>query len=137
VTRTTRITLALSLLTITWALCAAAPAVTLARSRVVRAGDARFEVLTSTLVRLEFARDHAFENAPTLTVTRAQLPVPRFTAVIRSGTLTIRTARITLSYRIRSGPFTDAQAPGRWTEDHRAPERRLGARQPRRLDASA
>ncbi len=88
------------------ALASASQAV--ARSAVVHAGQARFEVLTPTLIRLEFAQDEHFQDAPTLTATRAHLPVPRFTTRVSGGWLTIRTRRASLSYRLGSGPFTQA-----------------------------
>lgn len=76
------------------------------RSAVVRAGDARFEVLTPTLIRMEYAQDRKFENAPTLTVIRARRPVPRFSTELRRGVLAIRTSAVTLRYRLAGGPFS-------------------------------
>ncbi|HUE25296.1 MAG TPA: hypothetical protein VMP89_00865, partial [Solirubrobacteraceae bacterium] len=81
----------------------AAPAA--ARSNVVRAGAARFEVLTSTLMRLEYATDGHFENRATMTATRAPLPAPPFAVSRARGWLTIRTRALTLRYRLGSGPF--------------------------------
>lgn len=75
------------------------------RSDVVRAGPVRFEVLTPTLIRLEYAEDRRFENRPTMTATRARLTVPRFIVSRSKATLTIRTAKVTLTYAVGSGPF--------------------------------
>lgn len=86
----------------------AAPAAATARTFVVRAGPARFEVLTSTLIRMEYAQDQRFQNEPTMTVTRAPLPVPAFTVRRRHGLLVIRTSAVTFGYRLGSGPFTAA-----------------------------
>ena len=62
---------------------ALAPAA-VARSDVVRAGPARFEVLTPTLIRLEFAQDRRFDDAPTMTTAGERRPAPpRFT--VRRG----------------------------------------------------
>ena len=77
-----------------------------ARSSVARVGPARFEVLTPTLIRLEYAQDHRFENRPTMTATRARLPVPHFVAHRSHGWLTITTRSVVLRYRLGSGPFT-------------------------------
>jgi hypothetical protein len=85
------------------------------RSDVVRAGAARFEVLTPTLIRMEYAQDGRFQDAATTTATRAHLPVPRFTTRRRHEWLTIRTRRIALSYRLGSGPFTAANVRLRLT----------------------
>jgi hypothetical protein len=84
-------------------LAAAAPAG--AASDVVGAGRARFEVLTPTLVRAEYAQDRRFENRPTMTATRASLPVPAFRVTRARGWLQIRTRRLTIRYRLGSGPF--------------------------------
>jgi len=75
------------------------------RSPVVRAGPARFEVLTPTLIRLEYAHDRRFENRPTMTATRARLPIPHFVVHRSHGWLTIRTRKVALRYRLGSGPF--------------------------------
>src|SRR5947209_15683866 len=78
-----------------------------ARSPVVVAGPARFEVLTPTLIRLEYARDRRFENRRTITTAgQLQLRAPAFSVTRRRGWLTIRTRRIALRYRLGSGPFT-------------------------------
>jgi len=76
------------------------------RAPIVRAGPVRFEVLTPTLIRLEYAQDDRFENRPTMTATRGRLPVPHFVVRRSDGWLTIQTAKVTVSYRLRSGPFS-------------------------------
>src|SRR5581483_10310770 len=64
------------------------------------------EVLTPTLIRIEYAADGAFENRPTLTALRAPLPVPKFHTAVSHGWRVIQTARLTLRYRRGAGPFT-------------------------------
>jgi Glycosyl hydrolases family 31/Domain of unknown function (DUF5110) len=83
----------------------ALPAGASARSFAVRDGRVRFEILTPSLIRMEYAQDRRFENAPTLTATRSRLPVPRFSTETRGGWLVIRTRRVILRYRLGSGPF--------------------------------
>jgi len=73
---------------------------------IVLAGPARFEILTPTLVRLEYAADERFENRPTMLAFNRTIDPPRYTTQTSDGTLVIRTARITLSYKLNSGPFT-------------------------------
>ncbi|HWC33337.1 MAG TPA: TIM-barrel domain-containing protein [Mycobacteriales bacterium] len=68
-------------------------------------GHARFEVLSSRLIRLEYAPDGHFEDRPTM-VGRDRTPSAAFTASRSHGVLTIRTAAIELRYRVGSGPFT-------------------------------
>ncbi|GAA0974751.1 hypothetical protein GCM10009555_031520 [Acrocarpospora macrocephala] len=71
-------------------------------------GNARFTVLSPTLIRVEYAGDGAFEDRPTFNaVTRATEPPP-FTTTVENGARVIRTGRLTLRYRRDSGPFTPA-----------------------------
>jgi hypothetical protein len=71
----------------------------------VRAGDARIEVLSPTLVRLEYSPSGHFENDPTVNVLNRRFPVPPYTAAVTGGWLTLRTADMTLRYHVGSGPF--------------------------------
>jgi hypothetical protein len=78
-----------------------------ARTDVVRAGAARFEVLTPTLIRLQYAADRRFEDGRTITTAgELRLRRPAVSVARSGGWLTIRTRRVTLRYRLRSGPFT-------------------------------
>ena len=78
-----------------------------AASAVVVDGSARFTVLTPTLIRMEYAEDLGFEDATTFTAVHRDLPPPPFTtAVTADGFREIRTAALTLRYRVASGPFT-------------------------------
>lgn len=79
-----------------------------ARTAVVSAGPARFEVLTPTLIRAEYAQDRHFENRPTMTAIRAPLRVPRYSVTHSRGWLLIRTGALTLRYRLGSGPFSSS-----------------------------
>src|SRR5882757_10022417 len=73
---------------------------------VVTAGaDARFEVLTSGVIRLEYSPTGAFLNTPSWNVINRNLPVPRYSASTRDGVLTISTAAMVLQYKVGSGPF--------------------------------
>src|SRR6202035_2159942 len=60
---------------------AAAPAA----SNVVVDGHARFEVLTPTLIRLEYAGDDRFQDGATFNVPARNFPVPAFTTDVASG----------------------------------------------------
>ena len=72
-------------------------------------GNARFTVVTPTLIRMEYAEDLAFEDATTFNAIRRDLPIPPFTTgVTADGFREIRTAALTLRYRVGSGPFTPA-----------------------------
>ncbi|MFV0623497.1 TIM-barrel domain-containing protein [Sphingomonas sp. ac-8] len=72
---------------------------------VVERGPARFTVLTPHLIRMEWAENGRFVDAPSqVFVNRAQ-PVPAYTVRTRSGVLEIQTDALTLTYRIGSGRF--------------------------------
>ncbi|HYF26891.1 MAG TPA: TIM-barrel domain-containing protein [Baekduia sp.] len=87
-------------------LAPAAPAA--ARSPVVQDGPARFEVLSPTLIRMQYAPDGRFENRPTLTVVDRRHRVPRFVTRVRAGVRVIRTGALELRHRTGSGPFSAA-----------------------------
>lgn len=86
----------------------------------VRDGDARFEVLTPTLIRLEYAGDQKFQDATTFNVVNRNLPVPSYTTHVVDGYRVIRTADLTLRYKENSGPFTPANTSIRLTVDNAA-----------------
>src|SRR3954452_16058928 len=69
-------------------------------------GDARFQVVSPTLIRLEYAADAAFEDRPTLNVPARAFKAPRFTTTAKGGVREIRTAALTLRHKRGSGPFT-------------------------------
>jgi alpha-glucosidase (family GH31 glycosyl hydrolase) len=75
------------------------------QSRMVVDGPARFEVLTPTLIRLEYASDRRFEDGTTFTVVTRDFPVPPFRTTVEEGWRVVRTAALTLRYREGSGPF--------------------------------
>lgn len=75
------------------------------QSATVREGDARIEVLTPSLVRLEYSPSGQFEDDPTVNVLNRRFPVPDYTSQVTGGWLTLRTSSMTLRYRVGSGPF--------------------------------
>jgi hypothetical protein len=75
------------------------------QSATVRAGDARFEVLSPTLVRLEYSPSGRFEDDPTVNVLNRAFPVTHYTAREAGGWLTLQTGSMTLRYHVGSGPF--------------------------------
>ncbi|MFE0388364.1 TIM-barrel domain-containing protein [Streptomyces bungoensis] len=94
-------------------LCLVAPGVAAAgtahqpvRHATVTAGDARFEVLSPTLIRTEYAGDGRFEDRPTFNaIGRDSFTPPHYSSSVRDGVLTLTTSALTLQYRIGSGPF--------------------------------
>ncbi len=76
------------------------------RAATIVEGDARIEVLTAGLLRLEYSASGHFENLPTVNVVDRRFPVPKYTSSVRGGWLTIRTDQLTFRYKVGSGPFT-------------------------------
>jgi hypothetical protein len=76
---------------------------------VVIDGKARFEVLSPTLIRMEYAGDSAFEDRMTFNVVnRNQPPPPYTTGISADGYREIRTSALLLRYQRGSGPFSPA-----------------------------
>ena len=70
-------------------------------------GNARFEVITPSLVRLEYAADKKFEDGRTQTTDGRLASSARFTTAVKGGERIIRTSRMTLAWKRGSGPFGD------------------------------
>ena len=72
----------------------------------VIAGNARFQVLSPTLIRSEYAGDGRFTDAATFNaVGRSAFTPPPYTTTVAGGRLTIRTSAVTVEYQLGSGPF--------------------------------
>ena len=61
-------------------------------------GNARFTVLGSRLIRMEWSEDGRFEDRATLGIVNRKLPVPQYTVKKAGKKLTIKTADLTLTY---------------------------------------
>ncbi|WP_232344166.1 TIM-barrel domain-containing protein [Actinoplanes awajinensis] len=92
---------------ITSGLAATSPAqATAKKPPAVISGNARFQVLSPTLIRTEYAPGGRFTDGDTFNVIgRGGFAPARFTQRITHGWLTIETAAATLRYRVGSGPF--------------------------------
>ncbi|KAA2256090.1 DUF5110 domain-containing protein [Solihabitans fulvus] len=69
-------------------------------------GSARFEVLSPTLVRVEYAADGRFEDRPTFNAVDRAMQDTDYTTTVQNGVRVIRTPKLTLRYVQGSGPFT-------------------------------
>ncbi|WP_229069123.1 TIM-barrel domain-containing protein [Actinoplanes sp. DH11] len=77
------------------------------RLPTVISGDARFQILSPTLIRTEYAAGGNFTDGDTFNVIgRDDFRPTRFTERVSRGWLTIDTGAATLRYRVGSGPFT-------------------------------
>ena len=72
---------------------------------VIHDGQARFEVLSPTLIRLEYAEDKVWEDGPTLTALHRGAPHAKVSSRVVDGVRVIRTPRAVLRYTRHSGPF--------------------------------
>jgi hypothetical protein len=74
---------------------------------IIRDGDARFEVLSPTLIRLEYASDNQFEERTTFNaIDRDKFEPPGYNTYVSNGQRIIVTNQLTLTYLEGSGPFT-------------------------------
>ena len=69
---------------------------------VITSGNARFTVLTSRMIRIQYSQTAQFEDRATFAVVNRRLPVPQFTQETVDGYLYIRTADVTLRYKVGS-----------------------------------
>ncbi|GAB2573805.1 DUF5110 domain-containing protein [Dyella jejuensis] len=72
----------------------------------VVAGDARFEFLTPSLVRMEYAPTGTFADAPTAVVQKRDWPAVPVHSAKENGWLVASTSAMTLRYRLNTGPFS-------------------------------
>lgn len=66
---------------------------------VVKAGNARFTVLTPQLVRMEYDSTGKFNDAASFVVINRKLPVPAYTVTNQNGWIEIRTQKLNLRYK--------------------------------------
>jgi hypothetical protein len=74
-----------------------------AASNTVIDGNARFQVLTPTLIRLEYAGDGAFQDRATFTAVNRSFPAVPFTTRVNGGYREIVTSAVTLRHKQNSG----------------------------------
>ncbi|MFI1990503.1 TIM-barrel domain-containing protein [Actinoplanes sp. NPDC020271] len=78
------------------------------KPRSVVSGNARFQVLSPTLIRTEYAANGKFTDADTFNVIgRDDFKPTAFTQRVSHGWLTIDTGAATLRYQVGSGAFTE------------------------------
>src|SRR5581483_5934055 len=80
------------------------------------AGNARFEFLTPSLVRMEYARSGAFVDAPTAVVEKRDWPEVRVRTSQKGGWLTASTADVRVRYKLESGEFSASNLEVTWKD---------------------
>jgi hypothetical protein len=78
------------------------------QGQTVLAGHLRVQVLSPTLLRLEYAADDSFENRPTFNAVDRSPGRTWFSASTTGGELRVRTSAVTLRYTLGSGPVAEA-----------------------------
>jgi hypothetical protein len=71
-------------------------------------GNLRVQVITPTLLRLEYAADGRFEDRPTFNAVARDVPPPPFSVGSSGGQLQVSTGSVVLRYQEGSGPVSAA-----------------------------
>ncbi|WEK38305.1 MAG: glycoside hydrolase family 31 protein [Candidatus Pseudobacter hemicellulosilyticus] len=74
---------------------------------VIQSGQARFTVLTSRVIRLEWDSTGSVNDQASFVAINRKLPVPAFKQSQQNGWLVISTADLELRYQLQSGKFND------------------------------
>lgn len=74
---------------------------------IVISGQARFTVLTSQLIRLEWSEERKFEDHASLVFINRRLPVPSFQTRTEGAWLVIQTKELMVRYKKASGEFNE------------------------------
>lgn len=82
----------------------------------VSAGDARFEFLTPSLVRMEYSPAGHFIDAPTAVVVKRDWPHVDVSTRTENGWMVASTGVMTLRYRLHSGAFDAANLQVQWND---------------------
>ena len=78
--------------------------------------EARFQVLTPTLVRMEYALGASFADGTSVVVVKRDWPAADFSVKEADGWLTIDTGKLTVRYRSGSGRFTAENLKIEWNQ---------------------
>ena len=86
------------------------------KSSAVVSGKARFEFLTPSLVRMEYAPSGRFVDVPTVVVQQRSWPKVTVQTTNKDGWLTMQTKLLKVRYRLQSGPFTKGNLSVAWQD---------------------
>ena len=77
------------------------------KGSLVTDGKARFNVLTPTLIRMEYSGDGVFEDKKSFNITNLDLPTPTYVTRVNNGWREIETEELVLRYKQNSGAFDE------------------------------
>jgi hypothetical protein len=83
---------------------------------IIAAGNARFEFLTPTLVRMEYSPSGTFADAPSAVVLKRDWPAVAVESRTDNGWLIATTPDMTVRYRLGSGAFAAANLEVSWMD---------------------
>ncbi len=86
------------------------------RTTTIIEGEARFQFLTPSLVRMEYSPSGTFVNAPTAVIKKRDWPAVSLVSKKEDGWLTVRTSEMTLRYRLGSGKFEAGSLEVTWRD---------------------
>jgi hypothetical protein len=89
----------------------------IARGNSVIEGQARFDVLAPTLVRMEWSPTAQFIDEPSVAVVKRDWPRTSFQTKRDDGWLEIDTGKMKVRYRLGTGQFTAENLQVSWTDD--------------------
>ena len=112
----THCTFAVAALALSLSLAPAAWAVAAPGTATITAGNARFEFLTPTLVRVEYSPSGTFVDAPTAVVQKRDWAPVAVERREQNGWLLASSSAMTLRYRLGSGAFSPANLIVSWTD---------------------
>ncbi|MHB0998381.1 MAG: glycoside hydrolase family 31 protein [Armatimonadota bacterium] len=105
----------------------AASSQVIADNRSVIDGNARFQVLDSGVVRMEYSPTGKFiDTSSTAVIGRDQWSETSFKSEIADGWLNIKTEKLTLKYKVDSGPFTKDNLLVEWQDGANAKSWKTG-----------
>lgn len=74
---------------------------------VVISSEARFTILTSQMIRMEWAPEAVFEDYASFVFINRNLPVPSYSTYTENDWLVIQTGKLALKYKLNSGDFKE------------------------------
>ncbi len=99
-------------------------------------GNARFTVLTSRMIRMEWAEDGKFEDNASLAAVNRNLPPVKFKSSVKDKSLTVSTADVTLVCSDCLKPFSSKTLSASFKVDGKSASWRFGQKDPLNLKGS-